>query len=35
MVDLRLTGEQLLKADRRICTIREFEERVHKEFATG
>ena len=35
MVDIQLTGEQVVKADRSICTIREFEERVHKEFATG
>ena len=30
-----LAKEQLLDAYRRMCTIREFEERLHKEFATG
>jgi len=30
-----LTKEQLLDAYRRMCTIRDFEERIHKEFATG
>jgi len=30
-----LARGQLLDAYRRMCTIREFEERIHKEFATG
>ena len=30
-----LTKEQLLEAYRVMRTIREFEERVHREFATG
>ena len=30
-----LTREQLLNVYRVMLTIREFEERVHKEFATG
>jgi TPP-dependent pyruvate/acetoin dehydrogenase alpha subunit len=30
-----LTRPQLLDAYRRMCTIRHFEERLHKEFATG
>jgi len=32
---MQLTGEQLIKAYRGMCTIREFEERMHKEFTTG
>jgi len=32
---MRLTGEQLVKAYRSMCTIREFGERMHKEFTTG
>jgi len=32
---MQLTGEQLVKAHSSMCTIREFEERVHNEFATG
>lgn len=32
---MQLSSEQLTKAYRGMCTIREFEERVHKEFATG
>ena len=31
---MQITGEQLVRAYRSMCTIREFEERVHKEFAT-
>jgi acetoin:2,6-dichlorophenolindophenol oxidoreductase subunit alpha len=31
----KLTKDQLLDAYRRMRTIREFEERIHKEFATG
>lgn len=30
-----MSSEELTKAYRGMCTIREFEERVHKEFATG
>ncbi|HAL39062.1 MAG TPA: ABC transporter substrate-binding protein [Polaromonas sp.] len=30
-----MSSEELMKAYRGMCTIREFEERVHKEFATG
>ena len=30
-----LARAQLLDAYRRMCTIREFEERIHREFATG
>jgi pyruvate dehydrogenase E1 component alpha subunit len=32
---MQLTGEQLVKAYRSMCTIREFGERMHKEFTTG
>ncbi len=32
---MQISSDQLLNAYRRMCTIREFEERVHKEFATG
>jgi acetoin:2,6-dichlorophenolindophenol oxidoreductase subunit alpha len=32
---MQLSRDQLLRAYRSMCTIREFEERVHKEFATG
>ncbi len=32
---MQISGEELVKAYRGMCTIREFEERVHKEFATG
>ncbi len=32
---MQLSSEQLMRAYRAMCTIREFEERVHKEFATG
>jgi TPP-dependent pyruvate/acetoin dehydrogenase alpha subunit len=32
---MQLTGEQPVKAYWSMCTIRKFEERVHKEFATG
>lgn len=32
---MQLSSEELIKAYRGMCTIREFEERVHKEFATG
>lgn len=32
---MQLSSEELTKAYRGMCTIREFEERVHKEFATG
>jgi TPP-dependent pyruvate/acetoin dehydrogenase alpha subunit len=32
---MQISSEQLVKAYRSMCTIREFEERVHKEFATG
>jgi pyruvate dehydrogenase E1 component alpha subunit len=32
---MQLTGEQLVKAYRSTRTIRVFEERVHKLFATG
>lgn len=32
---MQLTGEQLVKAYWSMCTIREFGERVHKEFTTG
>jgi TPP-dependent pyruvate/acetoin dehydrogenase alpha subunit len=35
VADMQLTGEPLVKVHRSMCTIREFEERVHKEFATG
>jgi TPP-dependent pyruvate/acetoin dehydrogenase alpha subunit len=35
VVDIQLTGEQLVKAYWGIYTIREFEERVHKEFTVG
>ena len=33
--DMQLTGQQPVKAYRSMCTIREFEDRVHKEFPTG
>jgi len=32
---MQMNSEQLIAAYRGMCTIREFEERVHKEFATG
>jgi acetoin:2,6-dichlorophenolindophenol oxidoreductase subunit alpha len=32
---MQMNSQQLEKAYRMMCTIREFEERVHKEFATG
>ena len=32
---MQISSEELTKAYRSMCTIREFEERVHKEFATG
>ncbi len=32
---LQLSREQLVQAYTQMCTIREFEERVHEEFATG
>lgn len=32
---MQISSEELIKAYRGMCTIREFEERVHKEFATG
>ena len=32
---MKLSSEELMQAYRGMCTIREFEERVHKEFATG
>lgn len=32
---MQLSSERLKSAYRGMCTIREFEERVHKEFATG
>lgn len=32
---MQLSREELTRAYRGMCTIREFEERVHKEFATG
>ena len=32
---MQLSSEELMRAYRGMCTIREFEERVHKEFATG
>ena len=32
---MQISSEELVKAYRGMCTIREFEERVHKEFATG
>ena len=32
---MEITKEQLLKAYREMRTIREFEERIHVEFATG
>lgn len=32
---MQMSSEELTKAYRGMCTIREFEERVHKEFATG
>jgi len=32
---MQLSSEQLRSAYRGMCTIREFEERVHKEFSTG
>jgi TPP-dependent pyruvate/acetoin dehydrogenase alpha subunit len=35
VADMQLTGEQLVKAYWSMCTIREFEERVHKEFTIG
>jgi hypothetical protein len=35
VADMQLTGEQLVKAYRSTRTIRVFEERVHKLFATG
>ena len=31
---MQLTGEQLVKAYRSMCTIRKFAERMHKEFTT-
>ena len=35
MTLMKLTKSQLLQAYRRMQTIRMFEERLHKEFATG
>lgn len=32
---MQMSSEELMKAYRAMCMIREFEERVHKEFATG
>jgi len=32
---MHFTGEQRFKAYRRVCTIRQVGERVHKEFTTG
>lgn len=32
---MQFTGEQLVKAYRSMCTIREFGERMHEEFTTG
>lgn len=32
---MQMSSEQLIAAYRSMCTIREFEERVHKEFASG
>ena len=32
---MQMSTEELMKAYRAMCTIRDFEERVHKEFATG
>jgi pyruvate dehydrogenase E1 component alpha subunit len=32
---MQLSSEELTRAYRGMCTIREFEERVHKEFASG
>ena len=32
---MQLTGEQPVKAYRSMCAIREFADRVHKEFTTG
>lgn len=32
---MQISSDELTKAYRTMCTIREFEERVHKEFATG
>lgn len=32
---MQISSEELVRAYRGMCTIREFEERVHKEFATG
>jgi len=32
---MQISTEDLLRAYRAMCTVREFEERVHKEFATG
>ncbi len=31
---MQLTGEQLIKAYRSMCTIRKFGERMHNEFTT-
>ena len=31
---MQVTGEQLIKAYRSMCTIREFGECMHQEFAT-
>ena len=31
---MQLTGEQLIKAYRSMCTIRKFGERMHKEITT-
>ena len=33
--DMQLTGKHLVNAYRSMCTIREFAERMHKEFTTG
>jgi acetoin:2,6-dichlorophenolindophenol oxidoreductase subunit alpha len=32
---MQISSDELMSAYRGMCTIREFEERVHKEFATG
>jgi len=32
---MQLTGKQLVNAYRSMCTIREFGDRVYKEFTTG
>ena len=34
VADMQFTGDQLVKAYRSMCTIREFGERMHKEFTT-